>query len=75
MSRRRKPPAVVKMPCRRRCGRTVTTLSRPIHSTQADYDRYHGICSECLTEEEHKDMQGAMLLRTAQNIVKGLRGE
>ncbi len=66
---RRRAPAVVTIQCRRGCGKRLTTLSRPIHSTRADYERYHGICGDCLTDAEKADMEGPMLMRTARNIV------
>ena len=65
---RRKPIQVVRRPCRRGCGKVLAGLSRPIHSTQADFDRYHGICDDCLTDDERADMRGPMLLRSAKNI-------
>ena len=57
--------------CRRGCGKKLTTATGPINGTQADYDRYHGICDDCLTADEHADMAGPMLLRTARNITGG----
>ena len=58
--------------CRRGCGTQLTTLRKPIHTTQADFDLYHAVCSACLTEDERADMQGDMLMRTARNIVSKL---
>ena len=70
MARRRgRRPTLVTMSCRRGCGKTLSTLSAPIHSTREDHARYHGICDDCLTDEERKDMDGPMLMRTAANIV------
>lgn len=60
---------IVTRPCRRGCGRSLSGLNKPIHSTQADFDKYHGICDQCLTEEEKADMCGPMLMRTAKKIL------
>ena len=68
MRRRKNLPAIVTRKCRRGCGAIVTGLSRPIHGTQADYDKYHHICDGCLTDDERRDMAGPMLMRTARNI-------
>lgn len=39
--------------CKRGCGKTLTTLRRPIHKgRQAQYDRLGGICGDCLTRHE-----------------------
>lgn len=62
---------IVTVKCKRGCGTELATLNRPIYSTQADYERYSGICSKCITEEEKADMNGAMLHRTAKNIIGG----
>lgn len=69
MARRKNRPQIITMPCRRGCGTVLSTLSAPIHSTQADWQRYHGICDDCLTPEEKADMAGPMLHRTASHII------
>ncbi len=63
-------PQLVTMSCKRGCGKTITTLSRPIYSTAEDFERYSGICENCLTEEELADINGPMLHRIGQNIVR-----
>lgn len=68
MSRRRRRPQVVTRDCRRGCGKRIGTLTGPIHGTQADFDKYSGICYDCLTPAEKEDMFGPMLMRTAKNI-------
>ena len=65
--RRRRKIAIIQMACRRGCGKTVTTLSRLIHSSQSDYAKYHGICSACMGEDE----QNELLHRTARRIASG----
>lgn len=40
----------------RRCGRQVMGINRPIHASQATYDKWNGICDECISEEENNDM-------------------
>ena len=67
MARRRRP-TLVRLACRRGCGKTLHTLSAPIHNGQADFDRLHGICDDCLTQEERDYMAGPMLLATAKRI-------
>jgi len=66
---RRKRIAIVSRLCRRGCGKRLATLNRPIHSSQADFDRYAGICANCLTAAERADMAGPLLMRTARLIV------
>ncbi len=66
--RRRRRPALIRMQCRRGCGKHLATLSAPIHHSQADYDRLHGICDGCLTDDERAYMAGPMLINTARNI-------
>ncbi len=62
---------VMTVSCRRGCGKKLTTLNRPVHSTAEDYRKYSGICENCLTDEERADMNGPMLHRTARNILNG----
>jgi hypothetical protein len=64
----KRTPMIISMLCRRDCGKRISTLSGPMHSTITDYKKYHGICDDCLTDEEKADMRGAMLLRTARNV-------
>lgn len=73
MSRRRPRIQVVRRSCRRGCGKQLAGLNRPIHGSQADFDKYHGICENCLTDDEKTDMKGPMLLRTAQRIVGAVK--
>ncbi len=68
MLRKKQKISLIKLDCRRGCGAVLHTVNRPIHGTQEDYNRYHGICSNCLTDEEKQEMSGPMLLRTAENI-------
>lgn len=67
MARRRKNPTKV-MACRRGCGACLVTLTRPIHGSLADYDRLHGICDDCLTEDERQYMAGPMLMQAAARL-------
>jgi hypothetical protein len=46
--------------CRRGCGRMLSSLIRPIHSSAATHAKYAGICGSCMTEQEKADMLGAM---------------
>jgi hypothetical protein len=43
--------------CRRGCGRTLSSLIRPIFSSAATHARWAGICSQCLTDAERAEMQ------------------
>lgn len=72
MSRRRRP-MIVTQPCRRGCGKQLAGLSRPIHHRQADYNRLHHICDDCLTPDEKAYMAGPMLHATARNIAGGAK--
>jgi hypothetical protein len=64
---------IVSQPCRRGCGKQLAGLSRPIHHRQADYDRLHHICDDCLTPDEKAYMAGPMLHATARNIAGGAK--
>lgn len=65
----RRRVTVVVRSCRRGCGKSLTGLSGPLHGTTADFRRFHGICDDCLTDEEKAEMRGPMLMRTAKRIV------
>jgi len=58
----RQPIRIVRMECRRNCGRKVATLNRPIHGARRDYDRLHGICERCITPEERRQLEDAMVI-------------
>lgn len=40
-----------------RCGRMVFSLDGPIYVTQDTYNKYTGICKDCITPEEYHQMQ------------------
>lgn len=44
------------VPCKRGCGVMVTTLNRPIHASPATYQKWSGICADCMTPEEREQV-------------------
>lgn len=40
----------------KRCGREISTMVSPIHSSISTMNKYQGICSNCMTEEEKFNM-------------------
>lgn len=48
--------ALVTMKCRRGCGRSVTTLNRPISGAHEAHAEFSGICEHCITPEERRSM-------------------
>lgn len=50
----------------RRCGKPVATVSRSILGADETYERYSGICSNCITPEEQEEiirLQAEAILR------------
>lgn len=51
---RRKRITLERIKCPR-CGKTVLSASRPI-SSQAAFDKFRGICDNCITPDEEREM-------------------
>lgn len=58
---RRARPMLQTLQCTRGCGRTVTSLVRPIFSSQATFARYAGICAACMPDVERAQMRDQMM--------------
>jgi len=42
------------------CGKELTTLINPIFSSKETMQKYQGICSSCMSKQEHHEMMLAM---------------
>ncbi|MBR2555142.1 MAG: DUF2688 domain-containing protein [Aeriscardovia sp.] len=42
------------------CGKELTTLINPIFSSKETMQKYQGICSACMSNQEHHEMMLAM---------------
>lgn len=42
------------------CGKMLTTLIDPIYSSYETMQKYQGICSACMSKQEHHEMMLAM---------------
>jgi len=56
---KRRKPRITYMNCPR-CGKKVTTLVDPIHSSRQTQKIYQGICSDCIRPDEEKNMLNEM---------------
>jgi hypothetical protein len=45
----------------KRCGRSITTLTRSLYGADRAHAKYGGICGGCLTPEEVADMERMVL--------------
>ena len=48
------------LPCRRNCGKLLTTTVHSIYGLNELKRKYELICNKCLTEEEKKEMLNSM---------------
>lgn len=39
-----------------RCGKQTAGLNKPIHGSQECFEKYAGICEDCMTKEEHENI-------------------
>jgi len=52
-----KPIGLIHSECRRGCGRKLSTLSRSLYSMPKHIkEKYHLICSQCMTRKEEEEM-------------------
>ncbi len=65
---RARPPLIVTTSCPR-CGRSVATLSRPIHSSEATAAKWRGLCASCATDAEKREC----LSDVADDVLRELR--
>lgn len=56
---RRRAPSIVTVACPR-CGRSVATLSRPIHSSEATAAKWRGLCASCATDADRAQLMHDM---------------
>jgi hypothetical protein len=64
-----KKPRLITIPCRRGCGKELTTLSRSMWGMDdAVRQKYQGICHDCLTRKERYAMLDAMGKQLAINL-------
>ena len=54
----RPAPRISQAKCRRGCGVTVATMSRPLYGNLDDFKKFQGICQRCLTPQEKLELEG-----------------
>lgn len=70
MSRKRIHVYTVK--CRRGCGKTLATTSRSIWGiSESIRKKYQGICEDCMTESEKKELFAASISAVRRTINEG----
>lgn len=64
---RRAAPRIVYLSCPR-CGRSVASLARPIHSSEATAAKWRGLCASCVTDAERAELLSDMKADTLRRI-------